>query len=551
MHKIRRTAGNVFASLCFFGICLVSAGQGVCQDAAPPRIVNIVNFIRLSEPRDSNITEDVLYQTVVEQVRGMRKNRLGGTFLLQYDALMDPRYQKLLKNLPRDSFEIGAWWELPQPLVERAGLLWRGRYPWDWRANIGFATGYTPAEREKLADAYMHDFRRVFGYYPRSVGCWFIDAHTLNYLYARYGIVASCNCKDQYGTDGYTLWGGYWNQAYYPSKVNAYMPAQEADRQIPVPIFRMLGSDPIRQYDNGLGSERQGVTTLEPVYKHAGGDPAWVDWFFRQFVEGEPLAFAYTQAGQENSFTWKAMAKGLAYQLSLIARLRDEKQVNVETLAQSGIWFKAHFKVTPATAVVASEDLPGSDRSTVWFDSRFYRVNFLWEKGTLRIRDIHLFNENLASPYLRKKAEDNACAFFTLPFVDGYLWSAPPQIAGLRFLSTGNTVMEGGRPVVTSRVLGRLHIVWPLRGGGRLVADLDERHIRMRVEAPAPVHWFLDLTVADKVSLPFTSITSHRVACSFQGLNYGVFAVKGSFSHPGGRATLRIEPESDEVELKL
>ena len=92
-----------------------------------PKIVNIVNFIRLLEPRDSAITEDVLFQTVVKQVEIMKRYKLGGTFLLQYDALMDPRYQQLLKNLSKDSFEIGAWWEIPQPLVEKAGLKWRGR----------------------------------------------------------------------------------------------------------------------------------------------------------------------------------------------------------------------------------------------------------------------------------------------------------------------------------------------------------------------------------------------------------------------------------------
>src|SRR6188768_739442 len=99
-------------------ILLLFLLQGFTQS---PRIDNIVNFIRLLEPRDSAITEDVLYQTVVSQVALMRKHHLGGTFLLQYDALMDPRYQQLLKTLPRDSFEIGAWWEIPQPLVENAG----------------------------------------------------------------------------------------------------------------------------------------------------------------------------------------------------------------------------------------------------------------------------------------------------------------------------------------------------------------------------------------------------------------------------------------------
>ena len=109
-----------------------------------PRIVNIINFIRLLEPRDEKITEDVLYQTVVQQVEIMKQYGLGGTFLLQYDALLDTRYQQLLKNLPGSSFEIGGWWEIPQPLCENAGLIWRGRFPWDWHAHVGFSVGYTP-----------------------------------------------------------------------------------------------------------------------------------------------------------------------------------------------------------------------------------------------------------------------------------------------------------------------------------------------------------------------------------------------------------------------
>src|SRR6185312_8547284 len=315
-------------------VCLAVASRAQIAPQAP-RIVNVVNFIRLLEPRDSAITEDILFRTVQHQIALMRRYRLPGTFLLQYDALIDPRYQRLMKTLPRDSFEIGAWWELPQPLVERAGLKWRGRYPWDWRANIGFSSGYTPEEREKLVDAYMQEFRRIFGYYPASVGSWFIDAHSLAYMSSKYHIVASSNCKDQYGTDGYTLWGGYWNQAYYPSKDNSYMPAQDSAHQIPVPIFRMLGSDPIRQYDNRLGSARQGVVTLEPVYRFGGGDSAWVHWFFNTFTSDPDLGFNYAQAGQENSFTWKAMARGLELQFPLIAKLRAAGKLRVETLAAS------------------------------------------------------------------------------------------------------------------------------------------------------------------------------------------------------------------------
>ncbi|MES1222718.1 MAG: hypothetical protein ABUT20_44905, partial [Bacteroidota bacterium] len=525
------------------------------QQTFAPRIVNIVNFIRLLEPRDSSITEDVLYQTVVQQVNIMRRHKLRGTFLLQYDALMDHRYQELLKALPKDSFEIGAWWEIPQPLVEKAGLLWRGRYPWDWRANIGFSTGYSQAERIKLVDTYMTDFKKIFGYYPRSVGSWFIDAFSLNYMYGKYHIVASSNCKDQYGTDGYTLWGGYWNQAYYPSKLNAYMPAQHIANQIPVPVFRMLGSDPVRQYDNGLGNSRQGVVTLEPVYTFGGGDSAWVNWFFKQFTEGECMAFAYTQAGQENSFTWKAMEKGFSIQMPLIAKLRDENKIQVQTLEESGRWFSNHFKTTPATTVTINHDIDSSNKKTFWFNSRFYRINFLWENSNLRIRDIHLFNEFFPSSYEKEKATKNECQFFTLPFTDGYLWSKGDMLAGLRFKATvagKEILLTGNDPVIKRKDKNTLQVMWSLKTAkGKFVIECNERSVTISLISSLKTDWFIDLNVADSTALPFARINPKNVHCSFEGFEYDVTADAGFFVKQNGNTVMRIMPDENRIKLKF
>lgn len=535
--------------LCTFNV----AAKNHAKESEHPKIVNIINFIRLLEPRDVNVTQDVLYQTVVNQVKMMKKYRLGGSFLLQYDALMDSRYKNLLKSLPTDSFEIGAWWEIPQPLVEKAGMKWRGRYPWDWHANVGFSTGYTPAEREKLVDVYMTDFKKIYGYYPKSVGSWFIDAHTLNYMYKKYHIIASCNCKDQSGTDGYTLWGGYWNQAYYPSKINSFMPAQNEKNQTPVPIFRMLGSDPVRQYDTGLGTTWQGVITLEPVYPEAGGSATWVNWFMKELVEGACMEFAYTQAGQENSFTWDAMSKGLEIQLPLISQLRDQKKVKVETLAESGKWFKKRYKVTPATSVTVNEDLNGSNRKTVWFNSRNYRVNLLWEDSTLRIRDIHLFDENYRDFYTTGVAKSNVCTFNTLPFVDGYIWSTNQQIAGMRLKALVNgkeILLKGNDPVVTDSISGKLHISWLLKySGAKLIIDLDEKGMTMKIEGDSSIDWYFDMTTADNAELPYKAINPYRIDCQFDGMNYSVSTVQGSFSELG--KAFRVSPKDNLLMLKL
>ena len=534
---------------------LLTMKAEICQakeagaPSSSPRIVNIINFIRQCEPRIDWITEDVLYDTVVEQINIMKQYQLKGTFLLQYDVLMDARYQKLLKGLPAEMFEIGGWWEIPQPLVENSGDKWRGRYPWDWHADVGFATGYSPKEREKLVDTYMTDFKTIFGTYPESIGSWFIDAHTLQYMYERYGIVASCNCKDQIGTDGYTLWGGYWNQGYYPSKKNAYMPAQNARNQIPVPIFRMLGSDPIHQYDKGIGGNHQRVVSLEPVYKAGGGNADWCQWYFDAFVDGAAMGYGYVQAGQENSFTWKRMSPGFEIQMPMIARLLKEGKVTAKTLSETGKWFKDKYKVTPPTSVTVLKDHSEKNQKTVWFNSRFYRANLLWDKGTMRFRDIHLFDENFASDYLTKRGTSSQCFYYTLPFIDGFNWSSLQAIAGLRLKSVRGLEIKGGDPTVDDDIDGELTVRWPVHSPeGDIVITFNETSVSVTAEGSMKDNWCLELSSDKKAKLPFDKIDSRKLSCTFKNAPYSIIAKQGVFTNEPSTG-LRIMPEDNRIVL--
>ena len=140
-----------FLLLCqavFFSGC----GPKDQQAVDSPRIVNIINFIRYTEPRSEEITEQVLYETVRSQAEDLRSKNLIGTYLLQYDALIDPSYQALMKEELERGCEVGAWWEITKPHIEAADYSWRGRFPWDWHANVGFSVGYTQEERERLVE---------------------------------------------------------------------------------------------------------------------------------------------------------------------------------------------------------------------------------------------------------------------------------------------------------------------------------------------------------------------------------------------------------------
>lgn len=537
-----------------FVLVVITLSQTMAQgNDKPKRIVNIVNFIRELEPRSEEITKDVLYQTVVSQIKLFSKYKLPATYLLQYDALIDTKYQQLLKARVVAGDEVGGWWEITQPHVEAAGIKWRGRYPWDWHANVGFSTGYTPKEREILVDVYMEKFKSIFGHYPATVASWFIDEHSLAYMYDKYHITASANCKDQIGTDGYTLWGGYWNQAYYPSRLNAYMPAQKAKGQIGVPVFRMLGSDPIYQYESGLGSNGQSVITLEPVYGHAGASSDWVHWFLKSFADEPCLAFAYTQGGQENSFTWKDMQQGLEMQAPIFDSLRNAGKITVETMEASGNWFKQHYPLTPPTAVTATNDYMNEGHKTVWYNSRFYRASILWSHDSLNIRDVHLFDEGQKSAYLDKPGTSTQCIYETLPFVDGNQWSRKDTIAGLRLLEY---LPGGGEKEITCRnftideIAGNeLTVNWQLPTGEKFAIHFFEDKFEVSC---TPVNttfkWGLQLTAAASVASPFSSITSKVIKASLSGFAYNVTCLQGKFEKGAGNSTLlNITPQNGRI----
>jgi hypothetical protein len=521
--------GSFFAVL-FCAVFL--AGTLHAVDASEPRIVNIYNFVRDNDYRIPN-SQVVLYDATSRQVELLKQADLPATFALQYDALIDTNYQKLFKEQLGTNYEIAAWWEIPQALAEKAGLKWRGHHEWDPAANVGFSPGYTPEERRKLVDVYMADFKSVFGYYPRTAGSWFIDEVTLGYMAERYGIVASCNCKDQIGTDGYTLWGGYWNQAYYPSRLNAYMPAQTLAGQINVPVFRMLGSDPIYQYGNA-----DGMFTLEPVYSAAGGSAEWVAWFMNNLIEQPALAFAYTQAGQENSFGWDAMKTGLTRQVALLAAQSKAGKIQVQTMVQTGQWFRDHYSLTPATAVVALDDWKHENRKTVWYDSRFYRLNILWENGAFFIRDLHCFDENMVAPTHDTALAVTSLAYYTLPIVDEALWPASgTEQTGMWpvLLSpdgSASPMTTDDPPVVKERNPIDLSIQQPISGGGTFTIVCDETNITFTgVDGRGrPLRWAWHLAGGAQQKSAVQNVTPDAVKYSYNGVNYRLQLYPGAGS---------------------
>ena len=397
------------------------------------KVVNIINFVRGVDHR----SEMDLLTPVIEEIKLNKKYGFENTFLLQYDAMMKPEFVELFQKEKDEHMELGIWIEMARCLVEEAGIAWRSQrgWDWDWYVNPGFLLAYTKEEKERIIDIIMDKFKALFGYYPKSAGAWFLDSDSVMYMTQKYGLEAFCICREQWGTDAYTLWGGYYNGPYYPSKNNILHPAQTKEQQIDVPVIRMLGPDPIHCYYERVAAFNKldwKLFTLEPVWP-CGYNPNWVQWYFKNFIENEDMGYNHTQVGQENSFGWDKIKKGLPMQMEFLNKLVQEGKVRVEKLCDTGKCFIQQYDMTPATVYSALDDWADLDNQSVWYDSKRYRLNLFSDGKEVWIRDIHKFDENYRDVYLDKPCEANEAVQDALPVVDGLRFSDETTKAGIFF----------------------------------------------------------------------------------------------------------------------
>lgn len=507
------------------------------------KIVNFIQFARGTEPRNP---EQDLIKPVVEQAALLQQYHFRGTMLLQYDAMIRPEFQKIAMDTSAFQ-ETGLWLEVVQPLTESAGIVWRGRrgYSWDWHSHCGTLVGYTPDERRRLLDAAFGKFREIFGYTPESAGAWILDAVSLAHLRDTYGIKAACICKEQWGTDGYSLWGGY-ETAYYPSRRNGLSPAQSKEQQTDVPVFRMLGPDPVYQYDIYLDKgAKTDVITLEPgsgIFGGTGGGayPGWVDWYLKEIFDGEKgISLAYTQTGQENSFGWDAIKRGMPYQAKKIAELRDRGDVEVLTLGETGEWFASAYGSTPPSVRAALSDWKQKGHTSVWYNSARYRINLFIEDGEACIRDCYLFDENYPERYLSEVCPGTACLFDNLPIWDGLRWNKDGKTAKLLFADTeGNSLRVRGTEYTETQNSAHVRLFF---SEGEITAEFMPECIRL-------VSSGFDFSLsghadADKIDTATQPAGKNRMHFTYRGFRYGLSATKGVFR------TKEIRSENGEIIL--
>jgi hypothetical protein len=498
------------------------------------RSINVVNFIREIEPR---FAMDMMLP-VRRQMALILEHRLPATWLLQFDALVAGPFVAFLKEHMAADHEVGFWFEMNQRLCKAAGVAWRWRadYEWDPDPTVAYTIGYTQAERVALADCAMKQFKATWGHYPRSVASWNLDALVLQHLTTYYGIEAYAVCRDQIATDGFTIWGAPI-AGYYPSKINCWSPALNADNQIGTPVFRMLGQDPVYYYTKAwqlpTGQALHEPDTIEPVWT-SGRSPLFVDTFLDMIASAPALQFSYAQLGQENTFPWDQQLQAYGMQMVALAELRGKGTVHVETMGNSGARFRHAFSVTPAQAQVQMRDPFGNTnpvQRTGWYQSRYYRAN-LHLKGALPfLRDIHVYSDRHPQPALREPTRSKSVEQKMLAVLDGYHWSRDPgsltaEAAGGSFSVDGKRLMLAGEATFTESGSALLATL-PVGTGRTLHVRFDEQVMRCWLEPAAEAPLVLSFAW-DPAKASLVSVSPNSVAYRWQAFDYRLGVAGGT-----------------------
>ena len=441
--------------------CLLAGMALSASEANEARkALNIVNFVRSADPRPPRAD---MIRAVREEVALNLKYGFKNTILLQYDALVDPEMMAEALKSDKAKTEFGLWFEMSRPLNEAAGLPWKPKgahknWNWDWHINPGFLMAYDHAGRKAIIDAAFKRFKADFGYYPKSVGSWLLDAWSMDYMEKTYGVDGFCICREQDNTDAYGLRGGYSNGAYYPSKKNMLSAAVDMANAVKSPVFKMLTPDPIYNY----GQPRTlyprfkygSVPSLEPV-TYLGSKPETVDWMFRTYTEPKGLMnLSYMQAGQENSFCWSNISRGWPMQCEKIAKEVAAGRFVLEKMCETARAFKTAHKANCPQTQIALDDWSGYGRKSVWYNSRFYRANLLMDGKRLVFRDIHKMSDDFEEPFLDKVCTGWQALYYTPPVVDQWMFRGKGVSGVMSFsgeFASIETAADGDALVVTAK----------------------------------------------------------------------------------------------------
>lgn len=356
--------------------------SSVFADANSLPSITVINLIRGNELGHE---KDDLYSSLRSQWKVTSDLSVSATWLMQYSVLENKDIVNFAKNdMPHQEF--GLLFEIDRNFASKSKVQYRGQGPWYFSDGL-FLASYDITERKKLIDAAFTKFKKEFGYYPKTIGAWWIGADSLVYMQKKYGIVAALKAADQFELDFYSIWGSPWNISYLASKENEAIPASSWEKSSKVVILQWAARDPLRGYKDPLYSIQD-----FPIKSY---DSTYVDYLSSIFLRRTTDNIVI---GLENGGTIETFKKYYKTILEQAKKLEKEKKADIILTKDYANNFLKNHSVFSDTHYFLSKDFSSNDQS-FWYNSVNFRAGILKEGENIYLVDLHNYVNKVREDY--------------------------------------------------------------------------------------------------------------------------------------------------------
>lgn len=373
--------------ICFISLFLVISYRFLLGDvfAESDQFITIVNPVRISKYTTDPVA------SIRSQYGIIKRENLPATWLLTYGAIEHAGVASVVKEMDQQQ-ELGIFMEVTPNFAQAAGVTYNDTGSWHHATSV-FLSGYTKEERIKMIDVVFAKFKDEFGYYPKSVGAWWIDSFSLDYMKNKYDIIANLGVADQFSTDGYQVWGQPWSIPFYPSKKHAGIPAATVDNKIDVVTTQWAPRDPLNGYKDSLYS-----TQDYPLLKLS------TDYFnnlLGLYAGKHNNTFGQIVVGLEADLNAAGYEKEFANQMRSVSERGKSGEFEILTMKEFSEWYRRKFPDISPPHTIITRDFLSEPLTTLWYQSPQYRINVLHnhDNGETSILDLRIYSDEIIEPY--------------------------------------------------------------------------------------------------------------------------------------------------------
>ncbi|MCX6732366.1 MAG: hypothetical protein NTV98_02395 [Candidatus Roizmanbacteria bacterium] len=486
----------------------------------PDKKIN-AKVIFINQVRGNECCQKGLLEFTKRQLELFKKLSLPSTFVLRYDVLKNKQYLSLLKSYANNNINYGIFFEITPSLAKDAGVVYKGTEERWYRAQYAYLVGYSQDERIKIIDTAMALFKAEFGVYPKTTAGWMIDTYSAEHLSKTYGVENHEITREQWGTDGYALYGGSVLSVYAPSKNWIFMPGSSEENLLPLRIVRQTLSDPVHNY----GDLTSGYTSQPNDY----GRTKSFDYFKYLLKQVEGYSQPVAVLGLENSLDkkYQDIYEGqVAYVSNVISR-------------QNIIFPSAITEIRDVNYVVGT-DFSNTSYKSYWIETNYYRARFILKNNYLQLTDLRVFDKTIFDPYYAFPSGEKT-AYWEIPYVfDSSQNGMHKKINTIstktgelfRFFGNEDWIRERTNPVVNEQFLQEIN--------GILFPQIKEGTQPFISEKDGVV--ILSYTQKDGNNIQFTFFDNHFFA---KGIHNNDYEIKGQF----GKGTDLKQEQTNDGEL--